>query len=73
MKRTILLGSWLLVMGSLLTIGAQTLKNEVILVSDFEDGKIGKWGPRGTEKVEVSTEVAKSGKYSLKISERSKT
>ncbi|TCW61186.1 endo-1,4-beta-xylanase [Treponema sp. J25] len=56
-----------------LHLGAQTFKNELILTSDFEDGKVGKWGPRGTEKVEVTTEVAKGGKYSLKISERTKT
>lgn len=56
-----------------LQLHSQTFKNELILTSDFEDGKIGKWGARGTEIVEVTTEAAKGGKYSLKISERSKT
>ncbi|MFQ3547131.1 MAG: endo-1,4-beta-xylanase [Termitinemataceae bacterium] len=56
-----------------LNLSAQAFKNEVVLSSDFENAQIGKWGPRGTEKVELTTEVAKNGKYSLKISERTKT
>lgn len=76
MKKPIGLLLLLSMIGMLQSVGAQPFKNEVILRSDFEDGKIGKWGPRGTdspEKTEVITEVAHSGKYSLKISQRTKT
>lgn len=52
---------------------AQKFKNELILENTFEDGKTSGWEARGTEKVEVSTDVARSGKYSLKISDRTKT
>ncbi len=54
-------------------LNAQTFKNQLILDNNFEDGKLGGWAARGTEKVDISTDVAKSGKYALKISERSKT
>ncbi|MFZ5367767.1 MAG: endo-1,4-beta-xylanase [Spirochaetota bacterium] len=54
-------------------LNAQTFKNQLILDNNFEDGKLGGWAARGTEKVDITTEVAKSGKYALKISERSKT
>ncbi|MCA1950674.1 MAG: endo-1,4-beta-xylanase [Treponema sp.] len=73
MKRSRLYVLTILLVSIGLQLHSQTFKNELILTSDFEDGKMGNWGARGTEKVEVTTEIAKSGKYSLKISERSKT
>ena len=36
----------------------------------FENGGVGEWKPRGGAKIEASADVAHSGKYSLKISNR---
>lgn len=43
-----------------------------LISDDFEAGLNG-WGPRGDETVELSTEQAHSGAYSLKVSNRTET
>ncbi|OPZ94245.1 MAG: Endo-1,4-beta-xylanase Y precursor [Firmicutes bacterium ADurb.Bin419] len=43
-----------------------------LISDDFETGISG-WGPRGDETVELSTEQAHSGTYSLKVSNRTST
>lgn len=55
--------------GSIFPVNASA--NVLQITSDFEDGTTMGWNPKGREKLEVSTEVAHSGKYSLKITGRS--
>lgn len=43
-----------------------------LITDDFESGLNG-WGPRGEETVELSTEQAHSGTYSVKVSNRTET
>jgi len=43
-----------------------------LIYDDFETGLNG-WGPRGPETVELTTEEAYSGRYSLKVSGRTST
>jgi endo-1,4-beta-xylanase len=56
---------------------AQQWKHEVKIKSDFEDGTVQGWGPRGDKGSEETLSVAKnakhSGEASLKISNRQKT
>jgi endo-1,4-beta-xylanase len=44
-----------------------------ILSAGFETGTTEGWTPRGTETVAVSTEVKRSGAYSLRVSNRTLT
>lgn len=44
--------------------------NVLQITSDFEDGTTMGWNPKGSEKLEASTEVAHTGKYSLKVTGR---
>lgn len=41
--------------------------------ADFEDGNIGKWKPRGTEKLEVVSGIGHNSNRSLKTSSRTET
>ncbi|WP_265447259.1 endo-1,4-beta-xylanase [Acetivibrio straminisolvens] len=58
------------VCGSFLPLPKASAAN--LIYDDFETGLSG-WGPRGPETVELTTEEAYSGKYSLKISDRTST
>ncbi len=73
MKRKILsfLLALLLIIPTLQSVPTAEVSAATIY-EDFENG-IGGWGPRGDELVELTTEEAYSGRYSLKVSERTET
>jgi endo-1,4-beta-xylanase len=52
---------------------ADAPKGTRVSSSDFEDGTLQGWGPRGTEKVAVTQTVAHGGKSSLLVSNRTTT
>jgi hypothetical protein len=45
--------------------------SKVLYTNGFENGSAGEWKPRGGAKIEVATNVAHTGKNSLRISNRS--
>jgi len=76
---SVFLSNCLLTVFALLTVGIcgsflplPKASAAALIYDDFETGLNG-WGPRGPETVELTTEEAYSGRYSLKVSGRTST
>jgi endo-1,4-beta-xylanase len=73
MRTKLFIAAFVFAVSASMAFSADAPKGTLISSSDFEDGTLQGWGPRGTEKVQVTQAVAHSGKSSLMVSNRTTT